>query len=194
VRGYALKQFAADIVAFMDAVNVKEAAVVGHSMGSFIAQNVAVQAPERVSRLVLIGSATKIRNGVVEGLQREIAALKDPVSEKFVRDFQASVTYKPVPKDFFETIIKESMKLPAPVWREVMAEMLSPAGEVDLKKIKAPTLIIWGDKESIFPRSEQDLLTEALHHSVLKVYADIGHVPVWESPEQVAKDLHEFIN
>ena len=194
VGGYALQQFAADIVAFMDALNVKQAAIVGHSMGSFIGQHVAVLAPERVNRLVLIGSATKIRNGVVEGLQKEITALKDPVSEKFVRDFQASVTFKPVPQDFFEGIVKESMKLPAPVWREVMAEMLSPDGEVELKKIKTPTLIIWGDKESIFPRSEQDMLTSALRRSVLKVYPDIGHVPVWEAPEQVAKDLQEFIN
>ncbi|HKY44924.1 MAG TPA: alpha/beta fold hydrolase, partial [Pyrinomonadaceae bacterium] len=194
VGGYALQQFAGDVVAFMNAMNVKEAAVVGHSMGSFIAQHVAAMAPERVSRLVLIGSATKIRNGVVEGLQREITALKDPVSEKFVRDFQSSVTFKPVPQDFFETIVKESMKLPAPVWREVMTEMLAPEAEVELRKIKTPTLIIWGDKENIFPRSEQDLLTAALRHSTLKVYRDVGHVPVWESPEQVAKDLHEFLN
>jgi pimeloyl-ACP methyl ester carboxylesterase len=194
VGGYALQQFAGDIVAFMDAMNVKEAAIVGHSMGSFIAQHVAVQAPERVSRLVLIGSATKIRNNVVESLQREITALKDPVSEKFVREFQASVTFKPVPQDFFEGIVKESLKLPAPVWREVMAEMLSPESDVELKKIKTPTLIIWGDKESIFPRSEQDSLAAALRNSVLKVYPDIGHVPVWECPEQVAKDLQAFIN
>ena len=191
---YALKQFAADVVAFMDAMNVKEAAIVGHSMGSFIAQHVAAQAPERVSRLVLIGSATKIRNDVVMELHREITALTDPVPEKFVREFQSSVTFKPVPQDFFEGVIKESLKLTAPVWREVMAEMLSPNADVDLKKIKNPTLIIWGDKENIFPRSEQDLLTAALHHSVLKVYTDIGHVPVWECPEQVAKDLQEFIN
>lgn len=194
VGGYALQQFAGDVVAFMNAMNVKEAAVVGHSMGSFIAQHVAAMAPERVSRLVLIGSATKIRNNVVEGLQREITELKDPVSEKFVRDFQASVTFKPVPQDFFEAIVKESMKLTAPVWREVMTEMLAPEAEVELKKIKTPTLIIWGDKENIFPRSEQDLLTAALRHSTLKVYRDIGHVPVWECPEQVAKDLHEFLN
>jgi pimeloyl-ACP methyl ester carboxylesterase len=116
------------------------------------------------------------------------------VSEKFVREFQASVTFKPVPRDFFETIVKESLKLPAPVWREVMAEMLSPESDVELKKIKTQTLIIWGDKESIFPRSEQDLLTAALRNSVLKVYPDIGHVPVWECPEQVAKDLQAFIN
>ncbi len=194
VGGYALEQFAGDVVAFMDAMKVKQAAVVGHSMGSFIAQHVAVQAPERVSRLVLIGSATKIRNEVVEGVQREINALKDPVSERFVREFQSSVTFKPVPQDFFEAIVKESMKIPAPVWREVMAEMLAPAAEVELKQIKTPTLIIWGDKESIFPRSEQDLLTAALRYSTLKVYRDIGHVPVWECPDQVAKDLHEFID
>ena len=116
------------------------------------------------------------------------------MSEKFVREFQASVTFKPVPQDFFEAIVKESMKLPAPVWREVMHEMLAPEAEVELKKIKTPTLIIWGDKESIFPRSEQDLLTSALRHSVLKVYQDVGHVPVWETPEQVAKDLQAFLN
>ena len=75
-----------------------------------------------------------------------------------------------------------------------MAEMLSPNADVDLKKIKNRTLIIWGDKENIFPRSEQDLLTSALRHSVLKVYQDVGHVPVWETPEQVAKDLQAFLN
>ncbi len=65
--GYALQQFAADVVAFMDAMNMKQATIVGHSMGSFVAQHVAAQAPERVNKLVLVGSATKIRNNVVDG-------------------------------------------------------------------------------------------------------------------------------
>lgn len=194
VGGYAMQQFAADIVAFMDALQVKEAAIVGHSMGSFVAQHVAVLAPERISRLVLIGSATKIRNDVVMGLHREVTAMKDSVPENFVREFQSGVIFKPVPAEFFEKIVQESMKPPAHVWREVMAEMVSPDADAELKKIKKPTLIIWGDKESIFPRSEQDLLTAALRHSVLKVYRDIGHAPVWECPEQVAKDLQEFID
>ncbi len=44
--------------AFMDAKSLKQATIVGHSMGSFIAQHVAVRAPERVNRLVLVASAT----------------------------------------------------------------------------------------------------------------------------------------
>ena len=65
---------------------------------------------------------------------------------------------------------------------------------MQLKKIKTPTLILWGDKESVFPRSEQDLLVSALRNSVLKVYADTGHALHWERPERFAKDLQEFIN
>ena len=80
------------------------------------------------------------------------------------------------------------------VWREVMAEMLAPEANAELKKIKTPTLIVWGDKETIFPRSEQDLLVSALKNSVLKVYPDTGHAPHWERPERFAKDLAEFIN
>ena len=191
---YALKQFAEDVLAFMDAVNVKQATVVGHSMGSFVAQHVAATAPERVNKLVLVGSATKIRNNVVSDLHREISTLTDPVPEKFIHDFQTSVAFQPLPQDFLMGVIKESGKLPARVWQEVMAQMLSPEADVQLTKIKAPTLIIWGDKESIFPRSEQDALVAVLKNSLLKVYPDTGHAPNWERPERFAKDLQIFLN
>jgi pimeloyl-ACP methyl ester carboxylesterase len=163
-------------------------------MGSFVAQHVAVQAPERVDRLVLIGSATSIRNNVVLDLQREINGLKESVPEKFVRDFQVSMAFHPLPQQFLDQVVKESLKSPARVWREVMAEMVSPEANAELKKIKAPTLILWGDKENVFPRSEQDLLAAALPNSVLKVYEDTGHALPWERPDRFAKDLQEFID
>lgn len=191
---YALKQFAEDVLAFMDAVNVNQATVVGHSMGSFVAQHVAAIAPERVNKLVLVGSATKIRNNVVSDLHREISTLTDPIPEKFIYDFQASVAFQPLPQDFLKAIVRESRKLPARVWQEVMTQMLSPEAEVQLTKIKAPTLIIWGDKENIFPRSEQDALVAVLKNSWLKVYPDTGHAPNWEKPKRFAKDLQQFID
>lgn len=196
VGGYAMQQFAADVVAFMDAMNLRQATIVGHSMGSFVAQHVASEAPERVSKLVLVASATSVRNNTVRELQREIAALKDTaaVPETFARDFQVSTIFQPLSPEFLQSVVKESLKLPVHVWREVMAEMLAPEADVQLKKIKTPTLILWGDKETIFPRSEQDLLVSALRNSVLKVYPDTGHALHWERPERFAKDLQEFIN
>lgn len=192
--GYALQQFADDVIAFMDVMGINQATLVGHSMGSFVAQHVAVAAPDRVKRLVLSGSATTIRNAVVSDLQREVNALKDPIPEKFVRDFQVGMAFQPLADGFVKAVVKESLNIPARVWREVMAEMLSPKAQVELAKIKVPTLILWGDKETVFPRSEQDLLLAALPNARLKVYEDTGHAMHWERPERFAKDLQEFMN
>jgi pimeloyl-ACP methyl ester carboxylesterase/tetratricopeptide (TPR) repeat protein len=192
--GYTMSNFAADVLAFMEAKDIKQATIVGHSMGSFVAQHVAVAAPERVTRLVLVASATTIRNNVVLELQQAVDGAGDPIPESFVREFQASTYFQPLPKDFVDRVIQESMKVPSHVWREAVKEMLSPASNVSLNKITAPTLIIWGDKETIFPRAEQDALVATIPNAVLKVYAETGHDPQWEKPEDFARDLQRFMS
>jgi pimeloyl-ACP methyl ester carboxylesterase len=192
--GYTFPDFAADVLAFMDAKGLKEAAIVGHSMGSFIAQYVAAAAPERITRLVLVGSATTVRNDVVFELQRAVNQLNDPIPSKFVREFQTGILFQPVPDEFINRVIKESLKLPAHVWRAVMEGMLASDASARLSRIKARTLIIWGDQETIFSRAEQDALTSAIPNAVLKVYPKTGHGPNWERPEQFAKDLKDFMS
>jgi pimeloyl-ACP methyl ester carboxylesterase len=111
-----------------------------------------------------------------------------------VRDFQVGMAFQPMSDAFVAGVVKDSLNMPARVWREVMAEMLSPKSQVELRKIKVPTLILWGDKETVFPRSEQDALLAALPNARLKVYEDTGHAMHWERPERFAKDLQEFMN
>lgn len=192
--GYTFPDFAADVIAFMDAKGLKQATIVGHSMGSFVAQHVATAAPERVSKLVLVGSATTVHNNVVLEVQREVEGLTDPVSPKFVRDFQYGVISRPVPDKFMDQVIQESLKLPARIWKDVMAGMLASPRKPDFSKVTAPTLIVWGDKETVFPdRADQEALTKAIPNAKLKVYEDTGHCPNWEKPERFVKDLEAFL-
>ncbi|HEX8566093.1 MAG TPA: alpha/beta fold hydrolase [Pyrinomonadaceae bacterium] len=192
-KGYKFDDFASDVVAFMDAKNIKRAVVVGHSMGSFVAQGVALAAPERVEKLVLIGTATTVKNDAVFELQKAIVELRDSVPPEFVRDFVVSTSSPTLPKDFLDGAIAAAGKLPARVWRETMTGMMAADYKAKLDRIKAPTLIIWGDKETIFLRSEQDLLKAKISDSVLNVYPGTGHSPHWERPEQFAKDLEAFM-
>ena len=64
---------------------------------------------------------------------------------------------------------------------------------VELRVIKAPTLILWGEQDALFPREEQERLAATIPGATLKVYPETGHAVHWERPEWVARDLEEFM-
>jgi non-heme chloroperoxidase len=192
---YAPEDFAADIDAIMDALNVEEATVVGASTGALFALRAALSYPRRVSRLVMIGAQTPA-NEAVMGLVEEMRALEDPVPPEFVRGFQESTIYQPVPQEFLDTVVSESLKLPARVWRDYLEQsVLSIDREyvVELREIDVPTLILWGEQDPLFPREEQERLAAAIAGATLKVYPDTGHAVHWDRPEWVVRDLEEFM-
>lgn len=196
---YTLDDYAADVDAFMDAVGIESATLVGHSGGSVMAPRVALDYPHRVSRLLLVGAATiatmeETNNEGVQGLMEEVRALEDPVPPEFIREFQASCVHHPVPEEFFETVISESLKLPARVWRDYAEGVVLSSGTVDqLRGIGVPTLILWGEHDAFFPREEQEQLASAIPDATLKVYSETGHTPHWEWPEHFVRDLEAFM-
>jgi non-heme chloroperoxidase len=192
---YTPDDFAADVDAFMDTVGIEEATVVGASTGALFAQRLALSYPRRVSRLVLIGAQTPA-NEAISGLREEVQALDDPVPPEFVREFQESTIYHPVPQEFLDTAISESLKLPARVWRDYMEEAALSIDHdyvVELSEINVPTLILWGEQDALFPREEQERLAAAIPDATLKVYPDTGHAVHWERPEWILRHLDEFM-
>jgi pimeloyl-ACP methyl ester carboxylesterase len=191
--GYAPDNFAEDAIQLLDTLGIERAVVVGHSMGSFIARKMAVKAPERVERLVLIGSAATARNEVTRELREEVETLADPVEADFVRAFQSSTIHRPVPADFFEEVVAESLKVPARVWKAALNGLLADDFRADYARICCPVLILGGDRDGVFARAEQEHLASCIPGAILKISPDIGHDPQWEAPDDVASDLLAFL-
>lgn len=190
---YRLADFAADGVALLDALGIEHATVVGHSMGSFVAQRIAIDYPDRVSRLVLIGSGTTIRTKGVEEFNGVVQSLKDPVDSVFAREFQVSTAYKPLSPAFLDSVVAESMKLPARVWRDVLAGLLAGDAKDELHRIEAPTLLMWGERDAYWDRAAQDALLRLIPGARLIAYPDIAHSPHWEAPARFVADLNAFL-
>lgn len=193
--GYRYHDFAADAAAFMDVLDLEAAVVVGHSLGSAIAQRFAIDHPECARGLVLAGSFASLANSPVpQGLWDEVVSeMEDPVDPGFVREFQESTLAQPVPQEFFETVVRESLKLPAGVWRATVGGSLQDDFSGELNRIEAPTLLVWGDRDGMVPRGDQDAQTAAIAGSRLVVYEGAGHAVHWEEPERFASDLVSFV-
>jgi non-heme chloroperoxidase len=115
---------------------------------------------------------------MILGLREEVRALNDPVSPEFVRGFQESTIYRPVPEQFLDTVVSESLKLPARVWRDYMEGAVLSIDQdyvdqdyvVQLRDIRVPTLLLWGEQDALFPCDEQERLAAAIPNAILKVY------------------------
>jgi pimeloyl-ACP methyl ester carboxylesterase len=191
--GYAPRDMAADVIAFMDALGIRRATLVGHSMGSFVAQQAALAAPERIAGVVLIGSASTVRNEVTLELQQAMSTLPDTVPADFAMEFQASTVHQSVPEGFMIRVVAESRKVPARVWRAALAGLLETERFIGLGGSRIPALLIWGERDGLFSRSEQEALVAALPIASLKVYRETGHAPHWERPKDVVRDLERFL-
>src|ERR687894_1165851 len=192
---YTLDNYAADVDAFMDAVGIEGATLVSHSGGTLIAPRVALSYPQRVSRLVLIGSAIMgAHNETMLGLGEEVRALEDPVPPEFAQEFQESTIHHPISEEFLSTAVSESLKLPARVWRNYWeGVILTPDHAARLGEIDAPTLILWGEQDAFFPHEEQERLASTIPNATLEVYPETGHAVHWERPERFVTDLEAFM-
>jgi non-heme chloroperoxidase len=191
---YTVEDFAADTVAFLDVVGVGRATLVGHSGSCLVARRVAEAHPERVARLVLIGSPRSLGDNEEElGLQAAVRALQDPVPVQFARELQGGAAHVALPEPFFERLVAESLKLPARVWKSALDGLFAFDDAADLGRIAAPTLLMWGEWDRFLPREEEDDLAVAIPGARVIVYPATGHSPNWERPEMVAADLDAFM-
>jgi non-heme chloroperoxidase len=102
-----------------------------------------------------------------------------------------------VPQEFLATAISESLKLPARVWRDYLEQAglsIDHDYVIELREIRAPTLILWGEQDPLFPREEQERLAAAIPGAALKIYPESGHAVHWERPEWIVRDLEAFMN
>ena len=193
---YSTSQFAYDARLFLDALGVKRAAVAGHSLGSMVAISLAADYPDRVSKIVLIGSTALVPVKRGDWLYDNAAAVKDRLdpATQFAKDWHPANQPTPVDPAFAGAMNADLYRIPGHVWRGVMRELSDvPVGR-HAADVKAPVLVLSGGKDPLFPAEHHQSLLKAFPHAEAHVFPDLGHNPNWEKPEQVAAAMTPFLD
>jgi len=197
---YAKIDFAYDIKLLLDALHIRKADIVGHSLGSMITQVLAEQWPDRVRKVILISSTGGPKPGTIPkkpsyDFATEIRKLKEPIDpdSPFMVEWWASPT--PVNEEFIRRQRRDAAGIPLAVWLAVLEQGTNASDiQSNLPKLKAPTLLIWGSKDPIMEEDVRQSLRDALPAAKVKVFEGLGHNPFWEEPETVAKVINGFLD
>ena len=135
--GYGLRDFADDIGAFMDAVGLHAAVLVGASSGGYVAQRFAVDDPGRTLGLALLGSPRSLR-GPRPAFADVVATLEDPIDAAFVRELNDGMLGRELPEAVIATLCEENLKVPARVWRDAFEGLLAAEAPLDTGPISTP--------------------------------------------------------
>jgi pimeloyl-ACP methyl ester carboxylesterase len=193
--GYRPADFAADVAAFMDTMEVERAVLVGHSMGSINAMRFAIDHPSRVAGLLLAGTMPWFGRppALLEFHREQIVPLADPVPEAFAREFQQSTLARPIDAAMLDGFVAESLKVPAFVWRAAFAGFIDDDFSPRLREIEVPALIVWGRHDAFCSAGDQETMLGLIRTAQLVEYADAGHAMHWEEPQRFALDLARFV-
>ena len=187
---YTAREMAGDALAVLDAAGVEHAHVVGTSLGGMIAQELALEAPQRVDRLVLISSTPGAKGGhpmpaATVRLMTEAANLAPEVAlRRFVEN---ALCPEPDP-DLVERILAHRLAAPQDPagWAAQAAAGTTYDGAGRIASITAPTLLIAGTADRVVDYRNSLVLAESIRDSELRLIAGAGHLVFWEDPHAVA--------
>jgi pimeloyl-ACP methyl ester carboxylesterase len=201
---------AQDTLALVDALGIKNFDLMGWSMGGEIAQQVTVDAPSRVLKLVLCATGSggpneKLPSAPVQKVMSEpdlppakLFALSfppTPAGAKGATDYAAAVAaqYKldHLPSDSFST---STAGLAGQ--QNARTQWTSSSGGVynDLPKLSTDTLVMWGNLDVIDPPANDQAIIKQLHNATSKVFSGAGHAFLFQDAEQVGQVTDTFLD
>jgi pimeloyl-ACP methyl ester carboxylesterase len=184
------------IAALLDAAGVKQAALVGHSMGSLIAVECAARYPERTSRVALIGTAFPMR---VSDELLDATKNNEPLAQDMVNiwSHSAYAQYPSNPGPGF-WVMGENLRLmqrqkPGVMHVDFAACNGYANGAQAAAKVACPALLVVGKRDIMTPPRATKELTTALKDKRVVEIAGTGHALMAEKPDEVLDALVGFV-
>jgi len=202
---YSIASQARVLERFMNRLGIGRATLVGSSYGGAVAATVALDYPERVEKLVMVGAVCNdeaVTNGILRlasisvvgeilspflidsrrflkaRMRRTIA----PFNHHLITDERLDAVSRPLrAKDAHNSVLTSA--------RNWSASRI----EADAYLINQPTLLIWGENDMVIPIHNAQKLYNSIVHSRLVVFRNCGHVPQEENPERFIELVSSFL-
>jgi pimeloyl-ACP methyl ester carboxylesterase len=200
---YTIESQACAVIGLMDRLEIEKATIVGASYGGAVAASMALDYPERVERLVLVGTVSndEPKKKLLLRISR-LSVVGDIVTPLFLGSRwilrkRIEEMYRRIgqPVDEHKLAARHHLLATSNVHRAMIRTARRWSAnriQSEASRIRQPTLIVWGDSDTHIPLAEGFRLSNAIRDSRLIVFRNCGHLPPTEYPEKFVEAVADF--
>jgi sigma-B regulation protein RsbQ len=194
-----MEKYADDLLGICDALDLKNAVIVGHSAGGMITALAGIRAPMHFAKVVLMGTSPRYLNdeGYFGGLTnadiRDIYyAIQHNHSEWSINFSKAAMQNADKPH-LAENFAKTIRDIPKDRVLTILHSILQTDYRQEIQKLNIPTLIIQSQNDIFVPMEVAEFLHQKITGSKLEVISASGHLPHISAPEKVISAISKFL-
>ncbi len=193
-----LTQLGADLASLMEAIGVDKADVAGFSLGGTIAMRMAIDHPEKVERLVLVATSSRVGRTAADWYRRRVDMVeRDDPELRETMDRDTGDVYARAPSELDDGLLirRQSTADPRGYGNAcaAMAALNATPLDPELGRISAPTLIVASELDRHCPPKAAEIIAAGIKGSRMEVLAGAGHpIPV-EKPRELAGSMNSFL-
>lgn len=214
VRAYRFEDLVGDVIGLMDALEAPQAHVIGHDWGGALAWAAAMWHPDRIDHLTILNSPHPVP--FIASLRRPPQLAKSWYMALFqvpwlperlmcargARGLRQALRSNLVDRsrmpDADLTHYVQALGSPAAMgaglnWYRAMLRYDLPSVRTSIRRIEAPTLLLWGEQDRVLGLELTLGLAEWIPHLQRRIIPDAGHFPALDTPDQVNQALVAFL-
>ncbi len=178
----------------LDAEGIDRIALLGHSMGGMVVQEMIAQCPARVERLILYGTGpVGLLPGRFETLDQSRARIAEDGLDATLRRIAATWFVDGEAAPGFRTCLEVGAMATEQAALAALRAWETWDGRASLPRITVPTLVVWGDLDRSYPRSQIDTLLNGIPDARLALFRGCAHAVHLESPPCFHATLRDFL-
>ncbi len=195
-----LDKYADDVLDICDALNIKNAILIGHSVGGMISILSGVRSPECFSKIIVIGTSPCYLNsdnyfgGLTNADVRDIYYSIQQNHREWSFNFARMAMKNPDQPELVNNFAKTLMDIPVERILTVLHSIFQIDYREEISKLNVRSLIIQAQEDSFVPMQVAEFLHEKIKDSKLELIHAAGHLPHITSPQIVIPAISKFIN
>ena len=190
---FSVRDLALDLKAGLDQIGIHKTHIVGIAMGGPIALSFAAQWPDMVQSLILANSFVDMRESAMGRIEATKKRLVGMSMFEFGKEYALTRLMPDTPQDLYTELAEAIAEVEPEAYIDTLRAIFETEFTADLSKVHAPTLVLFGEEDTVTPEHHSVMIRDGIDGAVMEVIAGAGHLSNLDKPDEFNAAIAKFI-